>query len=202
MKFTLHIQPVYGAGQRRRTRMCRRPTHLNIKQIQYKSQSTVFGEFIYTKNIYTHVHHIYTHLHRFPGSYTLVLLLIARRVPLDLRLTIIYNTGFDRQYKWPTPVQMFNTVATLQCLCERKYSILTIHGVQQHTNDATVTIGNIFALLYVRVTRFPSAVFCMWFFTVCTIMLLQYMIATVGKRKDTVILNQKLVSFIIGGMAL
>lgn len=82
--------------------MCRRPTHLNIKQIQYKSQSTAFGEFIYTKNIYTFTPYIYiyTHVHRFLGSYTvLLLLLIARRVPLDLRLTIIYNTGFDRQYK-------------------------------------------------------------------------------------------------------
>lgn len=169
-----------------------------------KSEYSFWWIYLHKEHLHTCTPYIYiyTHLHRFPGSYTLVLLLIARRVPLDLRLTIIYNTGFDRQYKWPTPVQMFNTVATLQCLCERKYSILTIHGVQQHTNDATVTIGNIFALLYVRVTRFPSAVFCMWFFTVCTIMLLQYMIATVGKRKDTVILNQKLVSFIIGGMAL
>lgn len=114
----------------------------------------------------------------------------------------MYKAGFERQYKCPIAVQTFNTVATLHCLCDQKYNTLTTHGVQQHTKHATVIIGSSFALWYVRVMCFPKRVSRMCFFTVYTIILLQYMMTIIGRKKDTVILNHRDTSLAVGAIRL
>lgn len=136
--------------------------------------------------------------------YTVVELLLRglRRSPVRFAFTSMYKAGLDRQYKCPIAVQTFNTVATLHCLCDRKYSTLTIHGVQQHTKHATVIIGNSFAFLYERVMCFPKRVSRTCCFTVYTIILLQYMMTIIGNKKNSAILNHRDTSLTVGDIML
>lgn len=113
--------------------------------------------------------------------------------------TSMYDTGFERQYKCPIAVQTFNTVAMLHCMWNLKYNTLTIHGVQQHTKHATVIRGNRVALRY---TFFPRPVSRMCFFTVCAIIILQYIMTIMGRKKDTIILHHIDTSLAMAGIRL